>query len=215
MSTISNIGKIAYVYDAASDTWHPVAGMTDSSSDFYWTGDHSFSGAVSVDNSFDITGNSLLNGSLNFFTSEAQRDTVLTSTSNGKFAMVVGINAVQPQYYYNGQWRLFGSNAFLVERSTSHTLQISDAGKTIDITSSNSVVITVPKNSNVEFPIGSQIAFIQSAAGQISFVGEAGVPTSVIINSKNNNKKTSAQFTQSLLVKKAENTWYLFGDLTA
>jgi hypothetical protein len=215
MSTISNIGKIAYVYDAVSDTWHPVAGMTDSSSDFSWTGDHSFSGSVSINNSFDVTGNSLLNGSLNFFASEVERDAALTNTTNGKFAMVVGVNAVQPQYYYNGQWRLLGSNAFLLGRSSSHTLQISDAGKTIEVNSPNSVVITIPLESNVGFPIGSQIAFIQAGTGQISFVGQAGVPSSVAINSKNNNRKTSAINTQSLLVKKAENTWYLFGDLTA
>lgn len=215
MSTISNVGKIAYVYNQATDTWHPVAGMTDASANFNWTGEHTFSQEVVINNSVDINGNLVLKGSFNYFGSEAQRDATITSPVDGDFALVFISGSLQPQYYVNGAWRVVGSNAFLNNKTSSHTLVMSDAGKTLDFNSSSTAVVTIPTNSNIAFPIGSQIAFIQSGTGQISFVGQTSGSETVVINSKNGNKKTSTQYTQSILVKKDINTWYLFGDLTA
>lgn len=215
MSTISNIGKIAYIYDAASDTWHPVAGMTDTSATFSWTGEHVFNQEVAINNSTEITGSLLVKGALNYFGSEAQRDAAIAAPVDGNFALVFSNGAVQPQYYVNGAWRVFGSNAFIVNKTASHTLEVLDAGKTLDFNSSSTVNVTIPTNANLAFPVGTQIAFIQSGAGQISFVGQAAGSETVTINSKNNNKKTSTRYTQAILVKKDLNVWYLFGDLTA
>lgn len=215
MTTFSNIGKIAYIYDEASDTWYPVAGMTDTSADVAWSGEHDFSGVVSFTNSVDISGNLVLNGSFNFFTSTTARDAVITSPQNGMMALVVESNTVRPQYYYNGAWRLFGNNAYLETKTSNYTIALSDAGKTLEVNGSTGITITVPLDSAVNFPVGAQIGFIQAGAGQIIFAGQAGTPTSVTIYSKNNNKKTSSQYTQAILVKKTDNIWYLFGDLTA
>lgn len=215
MSTISNIGKIAYVYDEASNTWFPIAGMTDTSADFNWTGENSFSEEVVINNSADINGNLLLKGSLNYFGSVALRNSAIPSPVDGTFALVAVGGTVQPQYFSGGAWRLVSSNAFVVDRTASHTLAIVDAGTTIDFNASSGVTVTVPTNASVPFPIGTQIAFIQSGTGQISFTGQALPPESVVINSKNNNRRTAARYTQSILVKKGTNTWYLFGDLTA
>jgi hypothetical protein len=92
---------------------------------------------------------------------------------------------------------------------------MSDAGKTIDVESSSDVVITIPVDANVAFPIGTQIAFVQSGAGKIIFAGETVGLDTITILSKNSNKRTASQYTQAILVKKSTNTWYLFGDLTA
>lgn len=215
MSTISNVGKIAYVYNQATDTWHPVAGMTDASADFSWTGDHTFSQGAVFGSSVEVVGDLTLKGSLNYFNSEASRDATLTSPGDGDLALVAVSGVVQLQYYSNNAWRLAGSNAFINTKTASYTLTVPDAGKTLDFNSSSTVVVTIPVNSNAAFPVGSQIAFIQSGTGQISFVGQTAGSETVVINSKNGNKKTSTQYTQSILVKKDTNTWYLFGDLTA
>jgi hypothetical protein len=215
MSTISNIGKIAYIYDEALDTWHPVAGMTDTSADFSWTGEHSFSEEVVINNSLDVNGNILVKGSLNYFGSAALRDSAIPSPSDGAFALVSVSGSIQLQTYSNGSWRIVGSNAFLLNRAASYTLAMSDGGRTLDFASSSPMTVTIPVNSVVAFPIGTQIAFIQSGTGQISFVGATvGLETATIL-SKNNNKRTATQYTQSILVKRDTNSWYLFGDLTA
>ena len=215
MATVSNVGKVTYVFDEASDTWYPVAGMTDPSADFSWTGDHTFSQALVVNNSTEISGDLVLKGSLNHFDSESQRDTVIPNPTDGEFALVAVAGVLQPQHYYNGAWRVFGSNAFLISRTASYTLAMSDSGKTLDFTSSSAMTVTVPVNATVAFPIGTQIAFIQSGTGQITFAGATSGGQTATILSKNNNKKTATQYTQSILVKKDTNTWYLFGDLTA
>lgn len=215
MATISNIGKVTYIYDEGTDTWYPVAGMTDASANFNWTGDHTFTEDMLIDSNLNVNGNLLLKGNVNHFDSEAQRDISVPSPVDGSFASVVISGALQPQYFYNGAWRVVGSNAFLNNKTSSYTLAMSDAGKTLDFNSASTSVVTIPVNANVAFPIGSQIAFIQSGTGQISFVGQTAGSETVIIQSKNNNRKTSTQYTQSILVKKDTNTWYLFGDLTA
>ncbi len=215
MSTISNVGKIAYIYDQASDTWHPVAGMTDTSANFSWTGEHSFSQEAVFSSSVDIIGNLFLKGSLNYFSSEAARDVAIPSPVDGDFALVSVSGSIQQQHYSNGAWRVSGSNAFLVPKTASYTLTTADAGKTLDFGSTSAMVLTIPTNSNVAFPIGTQIAFIQSGTGQITFSGQSSGGETVTILSKNNNKKTATQYTQSILVKKDTNSWYLFGDLTA
>jgi hypothetical protein len=215
MSTISNVGKIAYIYDAASDTWHPVAGMTDTSANFSWTGQHVFDQEVVINSSTEIIGSLLVKGANNYFGSEAQRDAAIASPVDGNFALVFSNGSVQPQYYINGEWRVVGSNAFMANKTGSHTLEVLDAGKTLDFNVSSTATVTIPTNTNFPVPLGTQIAFIQSGTGQISFAGQAAGSETVTINSKNGNKKTATRYTQAILVKKDLNVWYLFGDLTA
>lgn len=215
MTTISNVGKVTYLYDEGTDTWYPVAGMTDASADFSWTGEHSFSQDTSINSNLTVTGATVLKGSINHFDSEEERDATIPNPAEGSFASVVVSGSLQSQYYSSGSWRVVGNNAFLNNKTSSYTIAMSDAGKTLDFTSSTSVTVTIPLNANVAFPIGSQVAFIQSGTGQISFVGQTAGLDTVTINSKNGNKKTSSQYTQSILVKKGTDTWYLFGDLTA
>ena len=215
MATISSVGKVTYVFDEASDTWYPVAGMTDPSADFDWTGHHTFSEELTMNSSAEINGDLILRGSLNHFDSESQRDTAIPNPTDGEFALVVVSGVIQAQHYFSGAWRVIGSNAFLINKSAAYTLAMSDAGKTLDFASSSLMAVTVPTNSTVAFPIGTQIAFIQSGTGQISFTGATSGSETATILSKNNNKKTATQYTQSILVKKDTNTWYLFGDLTA
>lgn len=213
MSNFSNVGKIGYIYN--NGTWYPLAGMTDQTANFDWTGDHTFGGDLEISGASVIGGDLLLTAPLNFFATEQERDSAIPSPTNGAFAMVVGINAIQPQFYYNGQWRLFGSNAFLVEKTSSHTIAITDAGKTIEMNLSSSGTVSIPVDSAVNFPVGSQIAFIRTGPGEITFSGQTVGAESVTILSKNSNKRIAARYTQAIIVKKAANSWYLFGDLTA
>jgi hypothetical protein len=218
MSTTSNVGKIAYIYEKATDTWYPVAGMTDSSAEFNWTNNHTFASSSSV----NIRGSVVASSGVNSFSDVNDRNTKIPNPANGTLALVVVNNVIQPQYFYNGAWRLIGSNAFLEEITSSdfingntYNLKLVDAGKTLEMNSTSTNIVNIPLNSTISFPIGTQIAFIQSNVGQTQFVGAASGLDSVLILSKNNNKKISSRYSQAIIVKRATNTWYLMGDLTA
>ena len=213
MPTFSNVGKIAYIFN--DGVWYPLNGMTDTTVDFNWTGTHTFANSVTISGDTHISGALTVDSGLNFFATAEDRDAAIPSPENGTFALVVGINAVQPQYFYNGEWRVVGSNAFLVEKTASHTIAMDDAGKTMELNYSGAGSITIPVDANVNFPIGTQIAFIRTGVGDVTFTGQTVGLDSVTILSKNSNKKIAARYTQAIIVKKAANTWYLFGDLTA
>jgi hypothetical protein len=211
MSTISNVGKVAYVYDQPNDTWHPVAGYTNTTQSFAWSGAHSFSSTVNF--------NSVLNAKagVNNFLDPAARDLAIPTPPNGAVAFVRQTNAGavinQIQYYYNGLWRTYGENASLLFKTSSHTLELSDAGQTIDMATTSSNVIAIPTNASVPFLVGSQIAVIQTGPGQTSFAAIDPLTTTIL--SKNSNKKIAARYSPATLIKKDTNTWILIGDLTA
>ena len=210
---ISNIGKVAYIYN--NGTWHPIAGMTDTSANFEWSGSHEFDNAVIINGTSTLNGAVTAKNAINFFSNASNRDSAIPTPTNGILALVVNNSVLQPQVFFNGQWNVLGSNAYLNEKTASYTLAIGDAGQTIDLNFSTAGTVTIPLNANAAFPIGAQIAFIRSGAGGVTFVGQTSGQNSVTILSKNNNRSIAARHTQALLVKKAENTWQLFGDLTA
>ena len=189
MSTISGVGKIAYVYNQPTDTWHPVAGYANTSGPYSWSGAHSFLNTVTFD--------SVLNSKagVNNFLDPAARDLAIPSPVNGTTAFVrqtnQGAALNQIQYFFNGSWRVYGDSANLLPRSTSSLLSLADAGRTIDLDSSSAITVSVPTNTAVPFLIGTQIAFIQSGSGQVSFIAQ---DSSVILLSKNSNRKIAARY---------------------
>jgi hypothetical protein len=205
MSNISQIGKVAYIYDQPSDTWYPVAGYTNTSDAFVWSGAHTFSNTVNF--------NSVLNAKagVNNFADAAARDAAITAPTNGIVVFVRQLNQIQ--YYFNGAWRVYGENASLLIKTAGHVLEISDAGRTIEIDAANANTVTIPTNASVPFLVGTQIAFIQTGPGQTSFAAANGVTTTIL--SKNSNKKIASRYSPATLIKKDTDTWILIGDLTA
>jgi hypothetical protein len=207
MSTISSVGKVAYVYDQPTDTWHPVAGYANTTETYTWSGPHNFNNTVNF--------NSVLTAKagVNNFQSEALRDAAIPSPINGIVVFIRDSNQIQ--YYSNGTWRVYGDNANLIEKTSSHDLELSDAGKTIQMNSAGLNTVAIPPNLVVPFPIGTQIAFIQIGAGQTSFASLGTGAATVEILSKNGNRKISSRYSPATLIKRDTNTWILIGDLTA
>lgn len=211
MSSISSVGKLGYIYNQQADTWFPIAGSVDTTQSFTWSGNHSFSNPVTI--SAALTSRFGINN----FENPAQRDSVITSPQNGAIAFIrnnpSGGTLNQLQYYSNGAWRPYGDNAGIVDRTASFTLSSADAGRTIDINTSSNNTVTIPTNAQDPIPVGTQFVFIQSGTGQTAFAPSNA--QTVTILSKLNNRKISSRYAQAVLIKKAENTWYLVGDLTA
>ena len=101
------------------------------------------------------------------------------------------------------------TNNLVTVSGTTKTLALSDAGTYQDCTNATGTTITVPPNSSVAFPIGTEIIFEQNGAGTITFVAGSGVT----INSVDSNLDIGNQYGTVALKKKATDTWTLFGDL--
>ena len=217
MSEISSVGKVAYIYKsnapAAGGTWHPIAGYANTTAPYSWSGAHNFSNTVTFD--------SVLNAKfgINNFQNPSDRDTAIPITAQTPDGIVVFIRSLnQIQYLHNKQWRVYGENAQLSSKTSSFTLSLADAGRTIDIDTSSNVTVTIPANlpppagtTANTFLVGTQIAFIRSGTGQVNFDPAAGVT----LYSKNGNKYIAAQWSPATLIQKSNNTWILIGDLKA
>ena len=97
------------------------------------------------------------------------------------------------------------------QTGTSYTLVLTDAGKLIETNNASANTLTVPPNSSVALPVGTQILVLQTGAGQTTLAAGSGVT----VNSKDGNLKLSAQWCAATLIKRATDVWVVVGDLSA
>ncbi len=95
-------------------------------------------------------------------------------------------------------------------QTASYTLVIADKNKIVEMNVASGNNLTVPLNSSVAFPVGSQINILQTGAGQTTVVATGGVT----INASPG-LKLRTQWSYATLIKRAENTWVLVGDIAA
>jgi hypothetical protein len=208
MSTISSQAKVAYIYDEATDTWHPVSGKTNAAANYVWTGANAFSG------SFSVAQNLLARNGVNNFQNATARDASITSPTNGLVAFIRQDNSGSVinslQYYYNGVWRPVDDSLRLSTKTTNYTLQLADGGSSINFSSELPSTLTIPLNSSVAFQIGQRIDIIRSGGGSVEVVPASGVT----LNSKDGNRFLTGQYSAATVTKVALNTWVLIGDLS-
>ena len=95
-------------------------------------------------------------------------------------------------------------------QTSNYTLVLADAGKFVQQNVASANNLTVPPNSSVAFPIGTQILLRQMGAGQVTLVAGSGVT----LQSAGGALKSRVQFAPITLIKVATNTWAVMGDLT-
>ena len=97
------------------------------------------------------------------------------------------------------------------QTGTSYTLVLADASnRIVELSNTAAITVTVPLNSSVAYPVGSQIMLLQTNIGQVTVAGAGGVT----VNS-NPGLKLRAQWSSATLIKRATDTWVLVGDTTA
>jgi hypothetical protein len=201
MSTISTDSKVAYIYDETTDTWHPVAGKINTGSSYSWTGSHTFSGSF------------ISKSGVNNFQNPASRNSNIVSPTNGLVVFVrqddAGNIINSLQYYYNGVWRPVDDSLRLSTKVANYTLQLSDGGSSINFSSSSTTNLTIPLNASVPFQIGQRIDIIRSGSGAVRVLPASGVT----LNSKNNARFLSGQYSAATITKVGTNSWILIGDL--
>ena len=98
----------------------------------------------------------------------------------------------------------------ITDATTTRTLALTDAGAYIRCTSGSATTVTVPPNSSVAFPTGTEVNVRAAGAGQVTIAQGAGVT----INSAET-LKLRKQGSTGTIKKVATDTWDLMGDLEA
>jgi len=96
------------------------------------------------------------------------------------------------------------------QSGASYTLVLSDANKLVSMNNGSGNTLTVPNNTDVTFPMGTQILVKQKGAGATTFSPGVGVT----IESYLNKVVSLGQYSLFTLIKTDTNTWSLGGNLT-
>lgn len=96
-------------------------------------------------------------------------------------------------------------------KTDSYTLaNLNERDTIIEISKSSATTLTIPTNSSVAYPVGTTIDIIQTGTGQVTIAGAGGVTVNATPG-----LKLRTQWSSATLLKRAENTWLVYGDLTA
>ena len=157
------------------------------------------------------------NGSSEFYVNYSGTGHTLLGNGTGN----VGINAgTNPSFrlQVGGTLGVSGASTFsgLVTnynvyntQTSSYTLVLDDASKIVEMNVGSANTVTVPNNSSVAFPIGTEITVMQYGAGVTTFVAASGVT----FRSKDFGDRIGDQYTGATLIKRGTNEWYIIGNI--
>lgn len=97
------------------------------------------------------------------------------------------------------------------QTGTYYTLSASDSGKIIEMNNASANFVTIPLNSTVPFPIGTQIEIVQTGAGATS----ASIVSGVTLNSEAGKRTINAQWQGASLIKRGTDSWIMMGAIKA
>lgn len=149
--------------------------------------------SISVKQSAGFNGNTTLAGSVRLTgTLDLSGGTVSFADGVQSKQGVPSITPINTQYY-------------------SYTLSsLSERDSIIDMRMTVANTLTIPRDSVVNFPVGTTIDILQSGAGQTTVQAADGVTLNFTPG-----KKLRFQWSMATILKRDANTWLLFGDLTA
>jgi hypothetical protein len=86
----------------------------------------------------------------------------------------------------------------------------SDRDTIVEVNNAGATTLTIPTDATVNFPVGTTLDVLQTGAGQVTIAGASGVT----VNSTPG-LKLRAQWSSVTLLKRAANSWVVFGDTAA
>jgi hypothetical protein len=96
-------------------------------------------------------------------------------------------------------------------KTDSYTLSnLNERDTIVEINKSTATTLTIPTNASVAYPVGTTLDIIQTGTGQVTIAGAGGVTVNATPG-----LKLRTQWSSATLLKRAENTWLVYGDLTA
>jgi hypothetical protein len=97
------------------------------------------------------------------------------------------------------------------QKTDSYTLaSLTERDTIIEISKGSATTLTIPADSTVNYPVGTTLDVIQTGSGQVTIAGAGGVTVNATPG-----LKLRTQWSSATLLKRAADTWLVFGDLTA
>ena len=97
------------------------------------------------------------------------------------------------------------------QKTASYTLSsLSERDTLIEVGSSSATTLTIPADSSVDYPVGTTLDILQTSTGQVTIAGANGVTVNATPG-----LKLRTQWSSATLMKRAANTWVVYGDLSA
>ena len=107
---------------------------------------------------------------------------------------------------------VYAANQILLtnpQTGTAYSLDLTDAGKVVELDNAAAITVTIPADSVVDFPIGTVIELSQEGEGQVEITPAVGVT----LTSVEGKRKLFGQYAAGSLRKRAADSWRLVGDL--
>lgn len=96
-------------------------------------------------------------------------------------------------------------------KTASYTLSdLNERDTIIEISNTSATTLTIPAEASVNYPVGTTLDIIQTNTGQVTIAGAGGVTVNATPGLKLRTRWSSAT-----LLKRAADTWLVYGDLTA
>ena len=101
----------------------------------------------------------------------------------------------------------------IIQKTAAYTLSaLTERDSLIEVSSATGVTISIPTDATLNYPIGTSIDILQTGAGQVTLA--AVTPGTTTVNATPG-LKLRTTWSSATLLKRAANTWVVFGDLTA
>jgi hypothetical protein len=97
------------------------------------------------------------------------------------------------------------------QKTDSYTLgALTERDTIIEVSKASATTVTIPTDATLNFPVGTTLDIIQTGAGQVTIAGASGVTVNATPG-----LKLRAQWSSATLLKRAANSWLVFGDLSS
>ena len=101
------------------------------------------------------------------------------------------------------------ASARIVSVTVSKTLSLSDAGTLQQVNSTSARTVTIPTNTSVAFPTGTEIEILRYGSGAVTLAAASGVT----ITCSETARTIADRYTSVVLKKLSTNTWLLQGNV--
>lgn len=99
------------------------------------------------------------------------------------------------------------------QTGTTYTPVLADNGKLITLSNGSPITLTIPANGSVAYPVGAQLNFAQTGAGQVTIVGSGGV-TVVSTGATASQPKCRVQYSTATAIQTSTDNWLVLGDIS-
>jgi hypothetical protein len=134
-------------------------------------------------------------------------------TNATKETLVVGNLEADGVVFTDGTQTKVGvpSITTISQKTDSYTLaSLTERDTIIEINKGSATTLTIPADGTVNYPVGTTLDIIQTGSGQVTIAGAGGVTVNATPG-----LKLRTQWSSATLLKRAADTWLVFGDLSA